>query len=95
MASDRLMQKWVDRVVEAIGEQSRIIADYSLATGIDWERIFSQTGGLVDTNSIVTAIAENTSETARLARAVEDLVDLYAVTNGQTEELYRLRDGQR
>ncbi len=30
----------------------------------------------------------------RQARAMENLVDLYAVANGQIEELYRLRDGQ-
>ncbi len=85
----------IDRQTEAITEQSdtiasqtRMIGETSMSHGIDWSRVFENTGGLVDTASVVTAIEENTaaveaqmSATERLANALEDFNALYSVVN--------------
>ncbi len=68
-------------IADVLKDLALAIRDTSMAHGIDWERIFGQTGGLVDTGSVALAIQEHTVETARLANAVEDLTALYAVVN--------------
>ncbi len=79
--SDGPLYLIADVIKDAVTDLTIAIRDTSMSHGIDWSRIFENTGGLVDTASVVTAIEENTSATERLANALEDFNALYSVVN--------------